>query len=97
MEILINFILLTLFCFFTSCLSKFIDFCFNDGNIFSKYYSYILNFETKHPMIFKILGGCVFCFGTWVYIILFILVGILPINLLILGLGVNYIFIKHLI
>ena len=52
--------------------STFLDFSFNEGNIFSSYYRLIethLNPEhNRHPFIllFKPLGGCLFCMNIWV-------------------------------
>jgi len=80
---------------FISFFVKFIDFCFNEGNIFDWYYKYILDsFETTKPKLFKVLGGCIFCFGTWIFIINYILISIysgLPIIYIFIGMGINFI------
>jgi hypothetical protein len=80
---------------FISFFIKFVDFCFYEGNIFDKYYLYIHEkFEEKSPKLFKVIGGCIFCYGTWIYIITFSIFNIyypLPILFIILGMGINYI------
>lgn len=60
--------------------------------------------ENKLQWLFKILGGCVYCFGTWVYITFTILaVFIIPFRMDsfalfgILGIGLNYFWIKVLL
>jgi hypothetical protein len=74
---------------------KFVDFCFYEGNIFDKYYLYIHEkYQENSPKLFKVLGGCIFCYGTWIYIILFCLFNIyysLPIIFLFFGMGINYV------
>jgi hypothetical protein len=53
---------------------SFIDFCFNEGNIFDFWYEFIQNkLFDDYPKLFKVLGGCVFCFGFWVNLFLFII------------------------
>lgn len=56
--------------------------------------------RNKYQWLWKILGGCVYCFSAWVYIVLFLAV-VLQIQPLshvligfILGLGLNHVFIK---
>jgi hypothetical protein len=55
-------------------LSIFIDFCFNEGNIFDWYYSLILKLQDNHPKLFKVLGGCIVCFSFWIHFILFMFI-----------------------
>jgi hypothetical protein len=97
MEILALILTLLIFTFFTASLVVFLDFCMNEGNIFDKYYIFILKYENIYPNIFKLLGGCIYCFGTWIYIGMFLLFAILlnfNILFLFLGIGSNYFFIK---
>ncbi len=57
-----------------------------------------------HPKMFewlnKILGGCIYCFGTWVFIVLFLVnMTMFPRDIsqfiaLFLGIGFNYLFIE---
>jgi hypothetical protein len=85
---------------FSSFLVKFIDFCFNEGNIFDRYYLFIYNkFEKENPKLFKVLGGCIYCFGTWVFMFIYLLFNLyytLPIIFILFGMGVNYISIEIL-
>jgi hypothetical protein len=95
-DLLILFLVSVLSSFFV----KFIDFCFNEGNIFDKYYLLIYNkFEKNNNKLFKVLGGCIYCFGTWIYIFIYLLFNLyypLPFIFLFLGMGVNYISIEIL-
>lgn len=99
-----NLIVLFIFSIFVSFFIKFLDFCFNENNIFDFYYRYISNkFNENKPKLFKVLGGCIYCFGTWIYIFIFIIFNIyyqLPLIFLFMGIGINYISIdilnKHL-
>lgn len=90
-----NFIILFIFSTSVSFFVKFLDFCFNEDNIFDFYYKYISNkFYENNPKLFKVLGGCIYCFGTWVYIVFYIIFNIyysLPFMFLFLGMGINYI------
>lgn len=52
-------------------LSYFIDFCFNEGNIFDWYYSFLLYVELFLPKLAKVLGLCNICMNFWVSTILF--------------------------
>jgi len=46
--------------------SKFIDFCFNEGNIFDFYYLWVItNIEPLYPKLAKIMGVCNICFNFW--------------------------------
>jgi len=45
--------------------------------------------KNRFVWLFKPLGGCVFCFGTWVCIIFLLLFHVKPL-MIPLGLGVNY-------
>ena len=56
----------------------------------------------KYQWLFKVLGGCIYCFSTWIYIITFLIIGkiVFPYNFFILavigvfGIGLNYFFIE---
>ena len=51
---------------------RFIDWCFNDGNIFSKYYIFLLEkVQPVAPNLSKVMGLCIVCFGFWVNLFLF--------------------------
>lgn len=51
--------------------SFFLDFCFNEGNIFAGYYRFIDKYmnpdNIRHPLTFlhKPFGGCLFCMNVW--------------------------------
>jgi hypothetical protein len=79
---------LFLLCIATGLLSCFIDKCFEEGMIFSRYYQFMLN-SSLPDWIFKPLGGCVYCFGTWVCIVF---MALFHVKLLYfpLGIGINY-------
>lgn len=54
--------------------SIFIDFCFNEGNIFDWYYSLIQDYvKPKSEKLFKMLGGCNICFNPYLSTILFVI------------------------
>ena len=78
---------LILLCVCTGFLSCFIDECMNEGMIFVKYYEFIQ--DNLPEWLFKPLGGCVFCFGTWVCIVF---MALFHVKLLYfpLGIGINY-------
>jgi len=69
-----NFVLLILFFAIGQGLfNYFLDFCFNEGNIFDWYYEFIQEkFYDNHPKIFKVLGGCIYCFSFWVNLFFYI-------------------------
>ncbi len=52
--------------------SFFLGFCFNEGNIFANYYLFIDRYfnpeNIRHPLtvLFKPLGGCLFCMNVWI-------------------------------
>lgn len=83
-------------CFGTACLSHFLEMCMNDGGIFNWYLGKIVHLPN---WLFKPLGGCLYCFSTWIYIITILFVtniyGFIcnPI-ILFLGLGFNFLFVK---
>lgn len=53
-------------------INYFIDFCFNDGNIFDFYYKWVKSkIFPNHPKLAKVLGICPICFGFWVSITIF--------------------------
>lgn len=55
----------------TDGLLRLLDFCFDEGNIFDWWFSFIQRWETTRPKLFKVLGGCMVCFGFWVSLFLF--------------------------
>jgi hypothetical protein len=75
--ILFNIFIVIFISFISSCYIYFIDFCFNDGNIFDWYYKILLQLETKYPKLVKPLGLCPICFGFWFNLIFFTLVNLL--------------------
>lgn len=91
MGILINFILSFIIGFSSANITYFIDFCFNEGNILDFYYKFILNnVKPYSEKLFKLLGGCIICFGFWINISLFLLffkLNYLPIELFFISLG----------
>lgn len=53
-------------------LSVFLDFCFNEGNIFDFYYQFIIDYiKPKSEKLFKLLGGCNICFNIYPSTIIF--------------------------
>lgn len=83
-------------CFGTASFSLFLDMCMEDGMIFSWYYRLIERvFFKKHIWLFKVLGGCVYCFSTWVFVLFFFWMrSETKLVELFLGIGINYGFIK---
>jgi hypothetical protein len=59
--------------FISAYISKFIDFCFNDGNILDFYYKWLLMLKNKYPKLSKPLGLCIFCMSFWVCLIMFMI------------------------
>ena len=57
----------------SALLVKFIDFCFNEHNILSWYYSLLIKLNTWSPNLAKPLGLCPKCFGLWLSSALFLL------------------------
>lgn len=92
---ILNFIVLYLFSISCSFFIKFIDFCFGEGNILENYYIFISKkYYLINEKLFKVLGGCIYCFGSWLYILMFILFNFyyqLPLIFIVLGIGINYI------
>ena len=52
--------------FITSYLAVFLEYCFDEGMIFNKYYKLI---DKLPEWINKPLGGCIICYGTWITIV----------------------------
>lgn len=80
--------------------SLFLDFCMNEGNILSWYYRLI---QWLPDWVNKPLGTCVYCFSSWIFIIMYSLwvqkIPCLDCNTvnfigLFKGLGINFIIIK---
>ena len=86
---------LILFCLGTASLTHFFWVSMNEGMIFHGWYKFIEKAQEKEPCFYKILGGCIYCTGSWIFLMLYPWVmsweGLLNI---ILGLGFNYVFIK---
>ena len=72
MPLLTQLLLVIAFAVASAQIVKFIDFCFSDKNILDWYYLLILSLECRHPKLFKVLGGCIVCFGFWVNLGLFL-------------------------
>jgi hypothetical protein len=92
-------LILLLLSIYNSFFVFFIDFCFNEGNIFEKYYVWISKFKNERPKIYKVLGGCIYCFGSWIYIGIYLLFNLyypLPFIFIFLGLGINYIITSYI-
>jgi len=100
LEHILEFIFMMFLSVGTSFFILFIDFTFNENNIFDWYYLFIYKkFEKTYPKLFKILGGCVICYGTWVSFGLFnIYHHMFNINYIyvIPFIGINYIILKIL-
>lgn len=101
-EILGTLVSALLVCPFTAAFTLFVRFCLQEGNIFG-WYGCLIEKWSENPKLeywLKPLGGCVYCFGTWIFIVLFL--GIVPsfgwsipeIVALLLGCGLNYMFIE---
>jgi hypothetical protein len=43
----------------------------NEGMIFHGWYKFIEVIGEKRLWLFKVLGGCTYCYGTWIFIILY--------------------------
>lgn len=87
---------LVLLCFGTAALACFIECSTSEDMIFHGYYKAI---EKLPVWLFKPLGGCLCCMGTWVYIIIsacvFSISGVIYGFIgFFLGIGINYIFIR---
>jgi hypothetical protein len=90
---------LILLSFGTASLSVFFDMCMQEGMILYRYYR---NIEKFPAWIFKPLGGCVYCSGTWIFICTYLIIAknVFPIEFVslavfgILGIGLNHVFIK---
>lgn len=52
--------------------SVFLDFCFNEGNIFDFYYQLLVDYvKPKSEKLFKMLGGCNICFNVYITTIIY--------------------------
>ncbi len=52
---------------------RFIDWCFNEGNILCNYYRFLLvKVQPTAPNLSKVMGLCIVCFGFWVNLFLFL-------------------------
>lgn len=98
---LMTIINLLVFCLGTASLTHFVMKCQEHGMIFRSY-RYIITvylLRKGYKNLFKALGGCIYCFGTWVFIVLFLfwyrennfIIG------LFLGTGFNYLFIESIL
>lgn len=90
----------------TASLAHFFQYCLTKGNILRGYNNLItINLYLKNPQftgLYKVLGGCIYCNGTWIFICTY-LIHIFSISNFILcfielflGIGLNYIWIKIL-
>lgn len=85
---------------FTASLSVFLEFCLREGNILGFWTNWIEYINSEY--VKKPLGSCIYCFGTWVFIVFYLVT--LPQNChlepriigLLLGIGVNHIFVSLL-
>lgn len=79
---------------------EFLYFCYSDDEIFNGYWKFLVKYvEPNFPNLFKILGGCVYCHGTWVCILLFVFFQFIygwSFLWLLLCLGVNYFVLKKI-
>jgi hypothetical protein len=93
---------LILFCFGTAGLTMFLDMCMQEGMILHRYYKII---EKLPVWLFKPIGGCCYCLGGWLFICtylitIFFIKSVFSENSFILalfgvlGIGINYVFIK---
>jgi hypothetical protein len=74
----------------------------NEGMILHGYYKFIERIGERSLWLFKVLGGCTYCSGFWLYSILFLTLFtkwynvdthiLIPAGIL--GIGFNYVFIK---
>ena len=89
---------LIVFTLCTASLAVFLDFSFETGEIFAFYRKGIDKaFNPRALWLYKILGGCVFCFGTWVFICTYLIFGSVNFAFIPIGIGLNYVWIKLLI
>lgn len=82
--ILINIIVSCLIGGINALFVIFIDFCFNDGNIFDWYYQFIkTKIKPNYPYLAKPLGLCPICMGFWIGVLVFSLFSLLvyPLNI----------------
>lgn len=84
---------LLILCLGSASLSYFLDMCFEENMIFHWYYKLI---ERLPEYLFKPLGGCIYCFGSWIFLILYTCLIAKFSGLIVLGIGFNYVFIKAL-
>lgn len=85
---------LILLCLSTASFSLFVDMCMEEGMILHWYYKLI---ERLPEVLFKPLGGCIYCFSAWCFVLFYCLSDGGDKNfVLFLGIGINYIFIKSI-
>jgi len=79
---IITYIILVIFLsFISNIFTRFIDFCFNENNIFDFYYKFLLSIKDKYFKLTKPLGLCPICMGFWFALFIFILFSIYyPLN-----------------
>jgi hypothetical protein len=112
--VILHFLMMAIFSLSTASLSCFLDRCMEKGMIFRSYYNWITywlwlsknSVKNKYQWLFKVLGGCVYCFGTWVFIVLYLVIVLYLAVLsdfrsivtsvigLFLGIGMNYFWIE---
>ncbi len=85
---------------FTASLSVFLEFCLREGNIFWFWTNWIEYIKSDY--VRKPFGECIFCFGTWIFIVFYLVMSRQNDYLepriigLLLGIGVNHIFVSLL-
>ena len=82
MIVIVNILLICFVAFCTACLSRFLDFSMEQGNILAWWYAFILkigNVKTDSVgsivscnLLFKPLGGCLVCMNFWIGVMPFI-------------------------
>jgi hypothetical protein len=65
----------------------------NEGMIFHGWHKFIERLGQERLWLYKVLGGCTYCYGTWIFIIFYM--SVFPLSwFLLIGIGFNYVFIK---
>jgi hypothetical protein len=81
------------FSLMTASLSCFLQYCFSEGNIFSRYGLWLEKIPT---VIAKPLGLCTYCSNTWLTATFFILVYSFDVKIF-LSIGMSYVFLSAII
>jgi fructose-specific phosphotransferase system IIC component len=83
MSIITDLIFIIILAITSSCFTKFITYCFNEGNILDWYYEWLIKYSGNNQKLFKLLGGCYICFNIWISTLIFELFNTV--------IGINYI------